>query len=324
MKAGFLAQAAALALVLLQFGCATEAAGDREIAAMPLGQIQVGLIQGDVELVDAKGATSHALKQGEAFTEGNIVKAMPGASALLVFSNGAVVKIFENSQLAVLCFRQDAFDGKREGSFLGLNKEPSKSITELDVREGTILGQVNRLDFANMSRFSVNTPAGSARADGTVFSATIFRNHAGQVTAVIFNSLYGNAIFHPVDAVTAILETLADRAWVALDVNISTGWQMQVNLTVDPVAGTVVGGGASCANIGRNAAIAIISSLYESINAARQLNDLPAAMAPVVGPNDIAPSLMVNDGRDLLALAESSTVFLSMPPSAKLSTKASR
>ena len=133
------------------------------------GFIQAFVVAGDVELTDKDGKAT-PLKRGQTFVEGNTIKAGPDAQALIVFSNGATMKVLQNSTLKVTLFRQAPFDEKTNGTFLRLDHDPSRSNVILEYTVGHIQGEVKKLNKAAGSTFLMKFP-GSATAsiDGGTF-----------------------------------------------------------------------------------------------------------------------------------------------------------
>lgn len=135
-------------------------------AALQTGKVQVGKVSGTVTLIDAK-AQRKPLANGATFQEGSLVETGINSTAELVFSNGASVVLTPNTLLELRTFRQvpsaDIVDPYRQ-----IEKDPSPSVTELEVPRGKIIGEVRKLNA--LSTFTVKTPAGLVRIRGTVFT----------------------------------------------------------------------------------------------------------------------------------------------------------
>jgi hypothetical protein len=135
-------------------------------AALQTGKVQVGKVSGTVTLIDAK-AQRKALALGATFQEGSLVETGVNSTAELVFSNGASVVLTPNTLIELRTFRQvpsaDITDPYRQ-----IEKDPSPSVTELEVPRGKIIGEVRKLNA--LSTFTVKTPAGLVRIRGTVFT----------------------------------------------------------------------------------------------------------------------------------------------------------
>ena len=135
-------------------------------AALQVGKVQVGKVSGTVTLIDGK-AQRKPLANGATFQEGSLVETGVNSTAELVFSNGASVVLTPNTLIELRTFRQvpsaDITDPYRQ-----IEKDPSPSVTELEVPRGKIIGEVRKLNA--LSTFTVKTPAGLVRIRGTVFT----------------------------------------------------------------------------------------------------------------------------------------------------------
>jgi hypothetical protein len=254
--------------------------------AMAPGKVQAFIVAGNVSLV-AKDGTTTPLKRGQTFEEGNIVKAGPGSQALLVFSNGATMKVLENCQLSVDQFQQAKFDETAEGTFLRLSKDPSKSTTTLDLRNGTLQGEVKQINAAAGSTFTVNTPAGSAGIRGTIISMSVIRNSQGQVIGISCNCVVGNMAFTPSATVAKGTQAGAANTTQTVTnttsgVDVGTGASLVVTLTVDPVTGAITGGGISGSAMATATAQAMANAVVETINQAKSDNNIAPQPAPTI------------------------------------------
>jgi hypothetical protein len=145
------------------------------------GQIKAFQTSGDVQLQLADGS-KRALNKGEIFGDGTIVITGPDGHTLLVLSNGATLKMDPNAQLEIKTYKQEPFDAKAAGgTFIALTKDPSKSITNLNLINGTVSGEVKALDETAGSTFTVDTPAGSADVSRGDISLSVARDAAGQI-----------------------------------------------------------------------------------------------------------------------------------------------
>jgi hypothetical protein len=135
-------------------------------AALQSGKVQVGKITGNVTIIDAK-SQRQPLASGVVFQEGSRVETGVDSTAELVFSNGASLVLTPSTLLELRTFRQvpsaDITDPYRQ-----IEKDPSPSVTEVEVPRGKVIGEVRKLNA--LSTFTVKTPAGLVRIRGTVFS----------------------------------------------------------------------------------------------------------------------------------------------------------
>lgn len=134
----------------------------------------VRTVRGTANYSTDRGANWRALKVGTALTQNSVVRTAPGSIVdLFLGDNGPVVRVTEDTTLGI-----DRLTIDRTGV--------DKVIeTQLDLRNGRILGNVKRLAAA--SKYEVKTPHGVAgirgtrydiRSDGTIVVAE------GQIVAV--------------------------------------------------------------------------------------------------------------------------------------------
>jgi hypothetical protein len=135
-------------------------------AALQTGKVQVGKVSGTVTIIDAK-AQRKPLANGATFQEGSLVETGVNSTAELVFSNGASVVLTPNTLIELRTFRQVPSAGIID-PYRKIEKDPSPSVTELEVPRGKIIGEVRKLNA--LSTFTVKTPAGLVRIRGTVFT----------------------------------------------------------------------------------------------------------------------------------------------------------
>ncbi len=272
-------------------------------AATAPGKVQALLVVGDVQLVDATG-NKQPLTKGQTFQEGSTVMAGKDSGATLVFSNGATMKVTAGAQLTVSKFQQAPFDETKEGTFLRLQRDPSQSITQLDLRNGTLQGEVKELDTKDNSSFTVNTPAGSAGIRGTVVSISVVRDASGKVTGVT-----------AVCPVGAFAFSSSTGGTPAMDV--SNGGALTIAVTVDPTTGAVTGASITGATVTSAQATAMLATVYTAINDARASLGLAPVTPPTVSGT---PSVTTSGGATVttVPLADdqpSTTVFNNIQPS---------
>jgi hypothetical protein len=250
------------------------------------GTVKALIVIGDVQLVDSTG-NHKPLVKGVPFTEGNTVIAGKDSGATLVLSNGATMRVKENGQLNITKFEQVPFDEAKNGTFMRLQRDPSQSITELDLRNGTLQGEVKELNKAANSSFKVNTPAGSAGIRGTVISITVTRDANGNVTGITANCSVGSIAFTP--SATHQTTTQANGSTETItnsNVDVAQGATISIALTTNPTTGAITGATVSGANVSSAAVQAQVAELFTAINAIRA----DAGQAPIVQPTVTATS----------------------------------
>jgi len=142
----------------------SHAAESASNSGMLLGNIRVLEVSGKgVEMIDAGGKVSQ-LKQGEFLRQG--VRIVTGAegSAVLIFENGASVRVEPESEFSIEKFTQDPFNP--EGlDYRTMESEPSRSVTRTGLLKGKILFDVAELK--KNSTYEIVTPVGVAGIRGT-------------------------------------------------------------------------------------------------------------------------------------------------------------
>jgi hypothetical protein len=153
-----------------------------DATAMSVGQIKAESVIGDVNAINHDDKSVTPLHNDDVLAQGFTVKTGEDASIVLVFSNGATVRLAANTELSIDEFVQQPFPDD-ELVLDKLEKEPTKSSTKLRLDHGELVGHV--LALRTDSTHIINTPAGAAGIRGTTF------RHIARVApngAVVFSS----------------------------------------------------------------------------------------------------------------------------------------
>jgi hypothetical protein len=142
------------------------------------GRIVAAQVHGAVTVAVRGGAEGRALRDGEALAQDAVVTTAPGASVVLVFSNGATVALGSDSSLSIDAFLQEPFGPDDQTA---AQTEPSTSRTRLHLSRGELVGNVKHLRLDRGSSFTVDTAVGAAGIRGTVFRLVIRPTAGGQV-----------------------------------------------------------------------------------------------------------------------------------------------
>ena len=102
------------------------------LAALTNGKLQVGIVKDEAYLYDKQGK-KEPLKTARIFQEGFRVETTPKNTVELILSNGSTLIVSPDTLLEVKTFRQVVSDRIVEGEYQKLDKEPSPSITEIEV-----------------------------------------------------------------------------------------------------------------------------------------------------------------------------------------------
>lgn len=154
---------------LFAIGLSLYAVAQQGAASAPLtkpGAIKVGKIDGIVYRLMADGQ-SLQLKVGDVVIETDTIQTEKGALVVLVFANGASVKLGGDSKLKIEEFKMDPLD--EDLVVANLEREPSVSKTALNLAYGEMVGDVKHLNHDKGSQFNIRTPVGAAGIRGTQF-----------------------------------------------------------------------------------------------------------------------------------------------------------
>ncbi len=257
-------------------------------AALQNGKVEVGLVKGTATLIDPQAAKK-ALASGLVFQEGYTVETNLQSTAELILSNGSTLIVSPNTLLEVRTFKQVSSSLIIEGSYQKLDREPSPSVTEIEVKRGKVLGEVRKLN--PMSSYTIKTPVGVARIRGTLYEVGYEEDKKGMATmtvgcvrgsveATVFASSSGPVSVAPGQQVTAVAPAPPKPA-------------AEEKPADAPAAGTAAAPAAGTA----------------AAPAAAE----PAPPAPPVAPVSITTSVM--DSKMLSSFAQALATSTSLPPS---------
>lgn len=156
------------------------------------GRIIAARVQGHAEAVMKADGTRRVIHDGDAVTEQTEIVTSPGASVILVFSNGATVNVGADSNLDIEQFDQDPFATDQKVS--DMKQEPGISTTRLNLTKGELVGKVVHLNVDRGSEFTVETPVGAAGIRGTTFRI-VFRPGPGGKAFFSVTTADGRVLF---------------------------------------------------------------------------------------------------------------------------------
>jgi hypothetical protein len=155
-------------------------------AARVKGQIIAARVQGHVVAVSKTDNSTRTLHDGDKVTDQTTVVTSPGASVILVFSNGATVNVAADSNLDIEQFEQDPL--AEDVKMSDLKQETGTSTTRLNLTKGELVGKVVHLNVDRGSEFTVQTPVGAAGIRGTIFRIIFRPGRDGKAFFVITTS----------------------------------------------------------------------------------------------------------------------------------------
>lgn len=198
---------------ILSFGCVVLLA-----LGLPTALVAAPSKSGTVEVVKVVGSVTDAkgqpIKAGSFLTEKDEIRTGKGSEAGLLFSNGTRIVVQENSSFGLSKFMQDPFDPAKV-DITKAQSEPTKSITEMALNKGTIIGDVAKLNAG--SQMSVKTPLGTAGIRGTTFAITVIQNSDGSYRATIQVS-DGQIGFRVIDGTTRLVGPGAEATEITITI----------------------------------------------------------------------------------------------------------
>ena len=132
--------------------------GQAPTARMPPGLVLVAEVKGAVTMTVA--GTTTELSLDDRVPQTATINTGPNSAAMLVFSNGATVRLGAETELVLQEFLQDPF--AETIKLLEMVEEPSRSRSALALNRGELVGNVKKLKLDKGSSLTVATPAGVA------------------------------------------------------------------------------------------------------------------------------------------------------------------
>ncbi|MBE2179257.1 MAG: FecR domain-containing protein [Chthoniobacterales bacterium] len=144
-------------------------------AALPLSSVaqQQQMVPGNIRAVKVEGTAwqisgasgaKERLREGAFLRQGATVETAGNGNVILLFENGSTMQIRPGTRFSISEFLIDPFDPAAV-DFQRIKSEPSTSLTEVMVHEGTVLAQISKLNRS--SSYNVSTPLGTAGIRGT-------------------------------------------------------------------------------------------------------------------------------------------------------------
>lgn len=234
------------------------------------GQIVAARVQGNVQAIAKADGQTRVLHDGDKVTDQTEIVTSPGASVILVFSNGATVNVSPDSTLDIEEFEQDPFASEQKVS--DMKAEPTTSTTKLNLTKGELVGKVVHLNIDKGSEFTVQTPVGAAGIRGTIFRIVFRPSRDGKAFFVITTS-DGTVVF---------------RGTTSGPISVPAG--KQVVATFDYTAPTTPGGTGTVTNV----TIPDVSDI--SVTEAADINTATQDIVSAANQVDFTPSGGNNGG----------------------------
>lgn len=230
------------------------------------GAIKAVRLSGTVTKI-AHGATAtEPLTEGAPLIETDTVVTGADSGVVLVFANGASIKLGANSRLAIEEFKMDPLAD--DIAVAKLESEPNVSKTRLNLAYGEMVGNVKKLNKLAGSEFDIKTPVGAAGIRGTTFRIVMRFEASGQVTFTLSTS-EGTVAF--TGTVQLAGSGTTSQEGTAEEVAVADGQEVTAVATVDPVTNQVTTVQVSSTQtISPAAAEAINTAVTQAIQQAQQ------------------------------------------------------
>ena len=140
----------------------------QEDGAFQRGGIILASVKAQVTILDPQGnpLAAEKVKAGALLTDGHSVETGEAAEAMLLFSNGTVVTVEENTKIKIDSFLQEPFE-PGDKKLEDLKEEPSASTGLINLDVGSLVVQTKKLN--KKSNFQITSPLGTAGIRGTQF-----------------------------------------------------------------------------------------------------------------------------------------------------------
>lgn len=131
------------------------------------GNIRAVKVEGTAWQTPGSGGSKERLREGAFLKQGATVETAGNGNVILLFDNGSTMQIRPGTKFSISEFLIDPFD---TGSVnpQGITQEPTKSVTQLFVHEGTITGEIAKLNRS--STYNIGTPLATAGIRGTILT----------------------------------------------------------------------------------------------------------------------------------------------------------
>ncbi|MEO6246826.1 MAG: FecR domain-containing protein [Opitutaceae bacterium] len=279
-----------LLLALAALGCPRGLAqlGSGAATSMVAGVIKAANVRGDVRKIDLANQTESTLQNGDILRQDHaVVTKGAAASAVLVFANGATVRVGGDARLEIKEFMMDPLQAD-VASVAALTNEPTTSRTQLRLEFGEMVGNVKTLNRAAGSTFSVGTPAGAAGIRGTTFRIVYRPTGAGQAFTFQLSTAEGIVLY---DGVAQIQPAA---------VNVPAGQEIIVVVQVDTATNSIVVGSPTAppgGGMSNEAASALQTATVEIVQTQQQTTFTKVENLPAPPPPPPAPRTTPGDGR---------------------------
>lgn len=252
------------------------------MALTKAGAIKAVKITGQVTRTAADGKES-PVTENQVLIETDTIRTAGNSSVVLVFANGASVKLGETTRLAIVEFKMDPLD--EDIAVAALEREPTTSVTRLHLDYGEMVGNVKTLNTA--SSYDVRTPVGAAGIRGTTFRILLRFDAQGQANFVL-STFEGRVVFSGTIPTSGgeVTQTGGTQ-----EVSVETGAEVIAIATVDTTTGVVSNiQVAGVTTISPAAQTAITTAVTQAIQQAQQSTTFNTTEQQTAAQNTPPPS----------------------------------
>lgn len=236
------------------------------LAQTQAGAIKAVRLTGKVMKIAASNPTPVLLTEGQSVVETDTITTAENSGVVLVFANGASVKLGAQSRLAIEEFKMDPLAD--DIAVANLQAEPSVSKTRLNLAYGEVVGAVKKLNKNAGSQFDIKTPVGAAGIRGTTFRIVMRFEASGQVTFTL-STAEGRVAFTGTVQLASAGTTTQEGA--AQEIAVADGQEVTAVATVNPTTNQVTSVQVSSTqNISSAATEAITTAVTQAIQQAQQ------------------------------------------------------
>jgi hypothetical protein len=151
------------AIILLTLGDLKSLGADSN--EQNIGNIKTIFITGDGWAITSDQKPKK-IENGTFLEEGTVIKSSLKGQIHLLFDNGSITEIGNNSEINIKKYKVKEFDSSKI-NYTSLKTEPTQSITEIEVLKGTLIVKAPKL--SKESGFNITTPT----AVGTIIGTTV-------------------------------------------------------------------------------------------------------------------------------------------------------
>jgi hypothetical protein len=199
------------------------------------GQIKAARVQNEV-IKQAADGTKSPVKNGDDLSETDIVITGVNSSVVMLFANGASIKLGAETRMAIEEFKMDPLEKETKASEMKGKGEPTKSKTALNLSYGEMVGDVEKLNPS--STYSIKTPVGAAGIRGTTFRIVFRPTSDGKAFTFTLSTGEGLVLFTGVTQATGTGVNVPKDQEVAITGEISATGQITITspVTTQPIS----------------------------------------------------------------------------------------